>query len=82
MAERDRVTVALRDQGWTVPDPQGNFVWLSLGDRTAEFAAAAEGAGVMVRPFAGEGARISIGDPAGNDIFLSVASAFVKPLLL
>ena len=30
----------------------------------------------MVRPFAGEGARVSIGDPAGNDVFLKVAAGF------
>ena len=77
VAERVRVVGALRDQGWVVPDAQGNFVWLALGERTTEFAAAADQAGVMVRPFQGEGARVSIGDPAGNDIFLSVASAFV-----
>ena len=78
VAERDRVVAALRDQGWTVPDAQGNFVWLPLGERTADFAAATEKAGVMVRPFAGEGARVSIGDPAGNDIFLAVAAGFVS----
>jgi histidinol-phosphate aminotransferase len=61
-----------------VPDAQGNFVWLALGDRTAEFAAAAEEAGIMVRPFAGEGARVSIGEPAGNDVFLKVASGFAR----
>jgi histidinol-phosphate aminotransferase len=76
VVERARVVGALREQGWTVPDAQGNFVWLPLGDRTADFAAAADEAGVMVRPFAGDGARVSIGDPAGNDIFLSVAARF------
>ncbi len=78
VVERGRVVEALREQGWDVPDPQGNFVWLKLGDRTVEFAAAADEAGVMVRPFAGDGARISIGDPKGNDIFLSVAARFVR----
>jgi histidinol-phosphate aminotransferase len=78
VTERGRVVDALREQGWDVPDAQGNFVWLAVGDRTAEFAAAADEAGVMVRPFAGEGARVSIGDPAGNDIFLSVAARFVR----
>ena len=78
VTERERVVAALRDQGWSVPDAQGNFVWLALGERTAEFAAAADEAGAMVRPFAGEGARVSIGDPAGNDIFLSVAAAFAR----
>ena len=48
------MVAALREQGWAVPDAQGNFVWLPLGERTREFAAAAEQAGVMVRPFAGE----------------------------
>jgi histidinol-phosphate aminotransferase len=78
VAERGRVLGELRSQGWSVPDAQGNFVWLSLGDRTAEFAAAAEEAGVMVRPFAGEGVRVSIGEPAGNDVFLSVAAQHLR----
>jgi histidinol-phosphate aminotransferase len=75
-AERTRVADALAHQGWTVPDPQGNFVWLPLGDRTGDFATTAERAGVMVRPFAGEGVRVTIGEPAGNDVFLSVAAQF------
>jgi histidinol-phosphate aminotransferase len=76
VAERSRVLEALRGQGWQVPEPQGNFVWLDLGDRTADFAAAAEEEGVMVRPFAGEGVRVSIGESAGNDVFLQVAAGF------
>ncbi len=76
VTERGRVAEALRGQGFDVPDPQGNFVWLGLGDRTVEFAAAAEDAGVMVRPFAGEGARVSIGEPAGNDVLLEVTAKF------
>ena len=65
---------ALREQGWTsVPDSQANFVWLRLGERTADFAAACDAAGVVVRPFAGEGARVTIGEPEANDLFLTVA---------
>ena len=75
-AERDRVVAGLADQGWTFPDAQGNFVWLPLGDRTADFTAAADLAGVMVRPFHGEGCRVSIGEPAGNDVLLQVAAGF------
>jgi histidinol-phosphate aminotransferase len=78
VAERERVRVALREQGWDVPDAQGNFVWLALGDRTASFAAACEEAGVMVRPFGDEGARVSIGEPSANDIFLKVAADFAE----
>ncbi len=76
VVERERVVAALREQGWHVPDAQGNFVWMPLGERTLDFAKAAEEAGVMVRPFAGDGARVSIGEPAGNDVFLSVAATF------
>jgi len=76
VAERTRVRDALLAQGWDVPDAQGNFVWLALGERSAEFAAAADEAGIMVRPFAGEGVRVSIGETAGNDVFLAVAEAF------
>lgn len=78
VAERERVVAELRLQGWDVPDAQGNFVWLPLGDRTEEFATAAEQAGIMVRPFAGEGIRVSFGEPEGNDVFLSIAAKMVE----
>ncbi|MDQ1640942.1 MAG: histidinol-phosphate aminotransferase [Actinomycetota bacterium] len=74
--ERSRVYDALRDQGWTLPASEANFVWLRLGDRTTEFAAACEQAGVVVRPFDGEGARVTIGETPANDIFLQVAAGF------
>jgi len=74
--ERDRVRSALLADGWTVPVTEANFVWLRLGPHTTEFAAACERAGIAVRPFAGEGARISIGDPEANDAFLATARAF------
>jgi histidinol-phosphate aminotransferase len=76
--ERTRVQTALRDQGWSsVPASQANFVWLRLGPRTADFAAACEAAGVVVRPFAGEGARVTIGEREADDLFLQVAKDFV-----
>jgi histidinol-phosphate aminotransferase len=74
--ERDRVCAALRADGWTVPDTEANFVWLRLGDDTTRFAEACEAAGIAVRPFTGEGARVSIGTSAANDAFLAIASAF------
>jgi histidinol-phosphate aminotransferase len=76
VAERDRVSEALAGQGWTVPDPQGNFVWLELGDRSDGFARACEERGVSVRPFQGDGVRVSIGEREANDLFLEVAKAF------
>ncbi|ETK34680.1 histidinol-phosphate transaminase [Microbispora sp. ATCC PTA-5024] len=74
--ERTRVREALLSQGWQVPPTEANFVWLRLGDRTVEFAEACAGVGVAVRPFPGEGARVSIGDPESNDAFLAAAEAF------
>ncbi|WP_412515670.1 histidinol-phosphate transaminase [Actinomadura madurae] len=74
--ERDRVRDALLADGWTVPPTEANFVWLRLGDRTMDFSAACDAQGVSVRPFAGEGARVSIGSPEENDAFLAVAKAF------
>src|SRR4051794_36498186 len=76
VAERERVVAALRGQGWQVPDAQGNFVWLPLGGQAAAFAAAAEEAGTMVRPFAGGGVRVTIGEPAANDVLLKVTAEF------
>ncbi|KAB8190270.1 histidinol-phosphate transaminase [Nonomuraea phyllanthi] len=76
--ERTRVREALVSQGWTVPPTEANFVWLRLGERTLDFAAACAVEGVAVRPFAGEGARISIGDPEANDAFLAAAASFAK----
>ncbi|QDY77785.1 histidinol-phosphate transaminase [Streptomyces qinzhouensis] len=81
VCERARVHEDLVGQGWTVPETQANFVWLRLGERTAEFAAVCEQEGVVVRPFPGEGARITIGEPEANDLFLRVARDFHKKLL-
>ncbi|MEU6713698.1 histidinol-phosphate transaminase [Nonomuraea sp. NPDC046802] len=76
--ERTRVREALIAQGWTIPPTEANFVWLRLGERTLDFAAACAEQGVAVRPFAGEGARVSIGTPEANDVFLSVAKEFPR----
>ena len=73
-AERERFAAALRAQGWAVPDAQGNFVWLPTAGRTAELAAAAAAGGVLVRPFAGEGLRVSVGTPEADDRFLELAA--------
>lgn len=75
VAERVRVLAALHDQGWEVPDSQANFVWLPLGEDALDFAAACDP--VSVRPFAGDGVRVSIGEPAVNDRFLATAARWV-----
>jgi histidinol-phosphate aminotransferase len=75
VAERERVASAVRALLPDVPPTQANFVWLPLaGQRAARFAAACEKAGIIVRPFTGDGVRVSIGTPEENDAFLEVAA--------
>ncbi|MEU7281312.1 histidinol-phosphate transaminase [Streptomyces sp. NPDC045431] len=78
VCERTRVYEGLVAQGWTVPETQANFVWLRLGEATVAFAEACDEAGVVVRPFPGEGVRVTIGESEGNDVFLRVAESFRK----
>ena len=77
VGERERVVAALAGQGWQLPDAQANFVWLPLGERAADFARAAAEQGLSVRPFAGEGVRVSIGEVPANDRFLDLAAGWV-----
>ncbi len=74
--ERERLLAGLRAQGWSVPDSQANFVWLPLADRTAACAAEAAHAGVLVRPFAGDGMRVSVGEPEATDLFVEIAAGW------
>jgi histidinol-phosphate aminotransferase len=78
VAERERVVTALRDQGWPIPDAQGNFVWFGLGDRAAEFAEACRRDGVVVRPYAEDGVRCTIGEREANDLLIGVAARFPR----
>ena len=78
VAERERVRAAQLDAGYDVPPSQGNFVWLVLGDRTLDFAQACMDGGVIVRPFAGEGVRVTIGAEAENDRLIELARTFAS----
>jgi histidinol-phosphate aminotransferase len=73
VAERERVTAELRAAGYSVPPSQANFVWIDLADDTTEFAQDAMNAGVIIRPFAGEGARVTVTHAAENNRFLAFA---------
>ena len=75
--ERIRVSAELARLGYRVPATQANFVWLPLGEQTADFALRAAEARVLVRPYAGEGARVSIGARDENDAFLAFAGEWI-----
>lgn len=75
VAERARMLAGLRAQGWDVPDSQANFVWLPLADQASSFAADAARAGVLVRPFAGDGVRVSVGEREATDLLLEFTAS-------
>ena len=79
VAERLRVQAGLRDQGWELPDTQANFVWMPLGEATADFAEACQRTGLVVRAFAGDGARCTVAEPEANDRLLEVCAGFAAP---
>jgi histidinol-phosphate aminotransferase len=78
IVERTRVVGELRAAGWDVPESETNFVWLDLGDDTVKFAEAVQAEGVSVRPFPGEGVRVTIGEPEANNLFLKVARTWSR----
>ncbi len=74
--ERVRVREALLAAGFTVPVTQSNFVWLALGAGAVPFAAHCMDHKIVVRPFAGDGVRVTISSVEENDAFLAAATAF------
>jgi len=79
VAERHRMVRALTGVGWKLPDAQANFVFLPLGPRTEEVYLDLERRGVVTRPFAGEGLRVTVGSPEENDRFLATLAACAQP---
>jgi len=73
VAERERVAVRLRGDGFEVPRSHANFVWLPLGGDSTAFARHCLAGGVAARPFDGEGVRVTIGTADENDTFLVLA---------
>ena len=78
VAERTRVVEALRGQGWFIPETQANFVWFGLGDRSGDFAAAAQEAGLTLRQYGTDGVRATIGETEANDVLIKVAGDFLS----
>jgi histidinol-phosphate aminotransferase len=78
IAERLWFESELAQLGFKLPVSQANFVWLPLGDLTDEFAKLCEGIAVSIRPFPGEGVRISIGERPALERVISLAKEFVS----
>lgn len=76
--ERSRVVAGLSGLGWQIPEAEGNFIWLGLGENTPEFAALAEQRGLAVRAFGTEGIRVTIGEPEANSRFLELCATYTR----
>jgi histidinol-phosphate aminotransferase len=75
---RDEVWRSLVGQGWPVPRPWGNFVWLPVPGDGGEAAEVFHRHGLTVREFAGEGLRVSIGEQESVDDLLRAAQEVVE----
>ncbi|MDO8732875.1 MAG: histidinol-phosphate transaminase [Actinomycetota bacterium] len=73
VVERERIEIGLRSAGFSPSESEANFIWLRLGEQTSDFAQACESVGLAVRPFAGEGVRVSVGLPEANARFIETA---------
>lgn len=78
VAERERMRSALVEAGFTVPPSQANFVWLPLGERTGEVYTHLERRGLVTRPFADEGVRITVADPATGDRVIEALGSWIR----
>lgn len=77
---RARIRDGLRAAGWSIPEPQGNFVWLAAGDETAAAAEVLERNGIVARVFERDGIRVSIGEEGSVDPLLRSAAEVVAML--
>jgi histidinol-phosphate aminotransferase len=78
VSQRSWFESELAKLGFKLPRSQANFVWLPMGDRTEEFAKRSEGIAVSIRPFPGEGVRISIGERQALERIIELAKEFVS----
>lgn len=79
VAQRDSTWEALIAQGWEIPRPQGNFVWLPTGDSTDEAADILLAHGIVARAL-GEGIRVSVGEPEAVEKLLEATAEVVQKL--
>ncbi|MBH0110169.1 histidinol-phosphate transaminase [Salinibacterium sp. NG22] len=75
-AVRDRIVAGLSEQGWDVPAPNGNFVWLPTGSVTDWAAEVFRSHGIVVRAL-GEGLRVSVGEEESVEKLLRAAQEVV-----
>jgi len=75
VAMREPLRQELLRIGWQVPPSQGNFVWLPTGADSVRVSQVFEDHDVLVRCFAGDGLRITVGTDKDNERVLRAAAA-------
>ena len=75
---REWFEAQLREIGYDVPNSQANFVWLQLGVQTDDFVIQCTAQAVAVRPFSGEGVRITIGEREPLERVLEILKTFPR----
>lgn len=78
VAERVRVSAALRDVGFTLPPAQASFIFLALGTHSRAFVEQAAHAGIIVRTAGSYGVPVTLGTPEDNDALLSFARSWIN----
>ena len=73
---RAEIVAGLEAQGWDVPPPQGNFVWLRIGEQTPAAAEVLAQHGIVARAL-GDGVRVSVGERESVDKLLSATAELV-----
>ncbi|MGV2985484.1 histidinol-phosphate transaminase [Microbacterium sp. AGC85] len=75
---RDRLARMLREDGWSIPRSQANFVWLPTGAGTAAALAAFADAGLIVRAYGADGIRITVGEEESLEPVIRVAASLAS----
>jgi histidinol-phosphate aminotransferase len=74
---REGIYTGLLEQGWDVPRPHGNFVWLPTGDDTAAAADIFADHGIVARPLV-DGLRVSVGEAESVEKLLRASAEVVS----
>jgi histidinol-phosphate aminotransferase len=77
---RERLRSAIEQLGIHTPASSSNFVWLPIGQRSAELAATCAQQGVAVRAFDGEGVRVTVGSREAEDAVIAAVTAMFAPI--
>jgi len=76
-AVREEIYTGLVAQGWQVPRPHGNFVWLPTADDTARAAEIFAANDIVTRPLV-DGLRVSVGETESVEKLLKAAAEVVS----